>query len=341
MTRTTTGASLDHAIGGDGIVSIRLRDGDVRVRAVDGEILGVRDRSGRDLESAFVIELAEGSASLSADRDADGLGGRRRGHAPDLEIDVPRRATILIESTSAEIKADGLLGDQRYRTTSGEIMLRAVAGRIDIEAVSGDVDIIAVGDVDATLRTVSGDIGLRAATLRSFVAATTSGDLKIAGRLAGAGPFGVETVSGDALIAPAGDLRVEMTTMSGDLRSDVEARAVEGDRGHWSLSIGTGGPLLTFRSMSGDLRVVRPTAIVAPATPTAEPTARPNAAPAAPETNGAIALAYDDARLRILRSLERGEIDVTEAGRRLEALDEADPSGAGPSAGIEPDEPNG
>ena len=34
--------------------------------------------------------------------------------------------------------------------------------------------------------------------------------------------------------------------------------------------------------------------------------------------NGAIAAAYDDARLRILRSLERGEIDVAEAGRRLE-----------------------
>jgi hypothetical protein len=41
----------------------------------------------------------------------------------------------------------------------------------------------------------------------------------------------------------------------------------------------------------------------------------------APPVNGAIAAAYEDARLRILRSLERGEIDVAEAGRRLEALD--------------------
>jgi hypothetical protein len=41
-------------------------------------------------------------------------------------------------------------------------------------------------------------------------------------------------------------------------------------------------------------------------------------------SNGAIAAAYDDARLRILRSLERGEIDVAEAGRRLETLDAGD-----------------
>ena len=44
----------------------------------------------------------------------------------------------------------------------------------------------------------------------------------------------------------------------------------------------------------------------------------------APHANGAIAAAYDDARLRILRSLERGEIDVAEAGRRLEQLDAGD-----------------
>ena len=43
--------------------------------------------------------------------------------------------------------------------------------------------------------------------------------------------------------------------------------------------------------------------------------------PTSTPANGAIAAAYEDARLRILRSLERGEIDVEEAGLRLEALD--------------------
>jgi len=47
--------------------------------------------------------------------------------------------------------------------------------------------------------------------------------------------------------------------------------------------------------------------------------------PDAEAGNTAIAAAYDEARLRILRSLERGEIDVAEAGGRLEALDGIDP----------------
>jgi hypothetical protein len=100
--------------------------------------------------------------------------------------------------------------------------------------------------------------------------------------------------------------------------------------------------------MSGDITVVRPVALeqeaarpAIPAPPAAlapleapPPPAAPEAdeavlaleagddePPARPATNGAIAAAYEDARLRILRSLERGEIDVAEAGRRLESLD--------------------
>ena len=339
MTQATTGTSLDHAVGADGLVSISLPDGEIRLRAVDGETVRIHDRSGTDLGTMFTIERAEGSLALTAIRH-DRLGHGLRGHSSDLDVDVPRRATIVIETASAEIESDGLLGDQRYRTTSGEVTLRSVAGKIDVEAVSGDVDILAAGDADASVRTVSGDIALRAGTLRSLVVTSTSGDIKVAGRLAGPGPFSIETVSGDGLLAPAGDLRIEMTTMSGDLQSDVEAQA-GGSRGRRSLAIGSNGPLLAFRSMSGDLRVVRPKTVVAPVAPAAPPPPAPPAAPppapqagqpvepaGPPVSNGAIALAYDDARLRILKSLERGEIDVAEAGRRLEALDDGDPSGA-------------
>jgi hypothetical protein len=68
--------------------------------------------------------------------------------------------------------------------------------------------------------------------------------------------------------------------------------------------------------MSGDVHVAKAKGI--------DPSiaAAPPASPAPPnESDAAIAAAYEDARLTILRSLERDEIDVTEAGRRLEALD--------------------
>jgi len=340
MTAATTGASLDHVIGPNGLLSIRLGDGRARLRAVDGGSLRIRDGHSRDLADLFEIELGDGSASFHADKRWD---DRRhgRGHTPDVEVDVPRGATVVIEAGSADIEADGLAGDQRYRTASGDMTLRAVSGRVSVDAVSGDVDISATGEAAVTIKTVSGDVELRAATLTVLEATTTSGDLRIAGRLAGPGPFAIVTVSGDTLLAPAGDLRIEMATLSGDMRSKVGGRT-EGSRGHRSLVVGGGGPLVSLRSLSGDLLVVPPTPVpvsvvpsVAPAPPLA-PAPPPEPAPAT--RNPAIAAAYDDARLRILRSLERGEIDVAEAGQRLEALDGVDPLDARPTADAHPDE---
>ena len=113
-----------------------------------------------------------------------------------------------------------------------------------------------------------------------------------------------------------------------------------------------------FRTMSGDLDVVRPVPVVdrmpAPATPPAPP--EPPAAPEPPELrsrppstdpdpgptprNGAIVAAYEDARLNILRSLERGDIDVAEAGRRFEALDGGEPLADAPAGTQATDRPS-
>jgi hypothetical protein len=352
---TATGFTIEHAIGPSGQLSIRIRSGEVRLRGADGDVVRIRDVNGHQLDDMFEIEAGDGSLALRTRRGLDvgwlGFGprdllawmepGARGGsvYAPELVIDVPRLATVVIEAASGEIAADGLLGDQRYRTASGDVTLRAVSGRLAVEAVSGDVDVVATGTTDLAVRTVSGDIEVRAATLASVQAGSTSGDLRLAGRFAGPGPFSIETVSGDGLLAPAGDVQIQMNSVTGDLNSEFEGPTVT--RGRRSLTIGRTGPVVSFRSMSGDLHVVRPIAASSPAPDTAPPVASApvSAAQAAPAPgapgNHAIAAAYDEARLRILRSLERGEIDVAEAGRRLETLDNgelephADVSGAG------------
>jgi hypothetical protein len=347
---TMTGSSLEHEIGAEGLLALRLRDGEVRLRGVDGETARVRDVNDHDLRDMFAIESATGSLSLKAGRGLEivvGSRSMRRGfgqHAPELDIELPRHATLVLETASGDVDADGLIGDQRYRTASGDIVLRAVSGKLSIEAVSGDIDAVATGDADVVIRSVSGDIELRAARLSSLQLVSTSGDLKVAGELAGAGPFAIETVSGDGLLAPAGDVRIEMTSLTGDLTSDLEGQhRTEG--GRRTFQVGGSGPVVTFRSMSGDLHVARSTLIghaasLAPPAPPAPPAPQARLAPPAPPAqtappatpNGAIAAAYEDARLRILRSLERGEIDVAEAARRLETLDAGD-VGSHPTAG--------
>src|SRR4029079_3389169 len=105
----------------------------------------------------------------------------------------------------------------------------------------------------------------------------------------------------------------------GDMRSKAGGQT-EGGRGRRSLTLGSGAPLLSLRSLSGDLLVVPPTPVRLPdanrqARATTAEDGRPESQPEHPTPapadtpNPAIAAASDDARLRILRSLERGEID--------------------------------
>lgn len=341
---TTRAIAIEHEIGPTGLLAIRLRAGDARLRAVDGSVVRVHDVDG-DLERSIVVERGEGSLSLRANGGGlFGEGKRRGSNSADLVIDVPVRATVVVETASAEVTIDGLLGDQRYRTASGDIRLRDVSGQLSIETMSGDVDVLAVDTCSVVARTVSGDLSVRAANLDAFRATTTSGDVRMAGRLAGPGPFAIETVSGDMLLALAGHVRLEASTVAGDVTSEVGARS-EGTPGRRVLIVGDGGPTMTVRSMSGDVSLMKATAVTRSVEPLTPPTLAEPPTPAeppmppAPPANGGAETAFDDsptvvvgrtepaaddARLAILRALERGEIDVADAGRRLEALEVPD-----------------
>jgi hypothetical protein len=332
MTRVDAGAAIEHEIGVSGLLALRLRSGDARLRGVDGSVVRIHDAD-RELASRLQIERGQGSLSVRVGA-SDGFdpGTHDGTHGEDLVIDVPTRATVVVEASSADVTIDGLTGDQRFRTSSGDVRLRDVSGQISVETVSGDVDMLAVDRAAIAARTVSGDLAIRASDLESLRVSTTSGDVRLAGRLAGAGPFLIDTVSGDMLLALAGGVRLEASTVAGDVTSEVTARS-EGGPGRRVLVVGEGRPTMTVRSMSGDVSLIEASAVMrphAPAVPTAadDPTAdSPTVVVdhAEPLTDDA-----DAARLAILRALEAGEIDVAEAGRRLEAL-EASTTTAGQS----------
>lgn len=332
-----TERSLQHDIGRDGLFVLRLHDGDARIHATDGEAVVVRARDERPLDG-MDVERGDRSLSLRAQRDS-GFGLRRRGrHAGELDIDVPASATVVIEAASADIRAEGLTGDQRYRTASGDLVLRGVRGIVNAETVSGDLELTLDGPAERlTLRTVSGDLAVRAGRIAELQGGTTSGDLHIAGDFDAPGPYTIETVSGDLVLAPAGDIELDVRTITGSVRSELESHRRDED-GRRRLVVGRGGPTISFRSTSGDVRVVRaremaldggrPAGLARPPRPPALPT-RPSLPPmpgrgSSEDAQPPVASpdALDEQRLAILRDLETGRIDVAEAGRRLEALEE-------------------
>jgi hypothetical protein len=332
MTMTTPlVGTIEHDIGERGRLTVRAGRGDVRVRGIDGAVARLMTPGG-GTPHAVTVDRRAGELAIRATDDDSRFGRRPDGAGQDLDIEVPAEATVSIETASGTVRVIGLGGDQHYRTTSGDVGLRAASGRLEVEVVSGDVDIAADGPLALVGRTVSGDFVIRGETLSTAEIATTSGDVRVTGRFDDAGPFVFETVSGDITLAVANDITIEATTITGSLRSERPARLIEGP-GQRTLVVGAGGPAVAFRSTSGDLRIARAEAgrpaAPAPAIP-APPT--PPTAPMAPD-----APAEDDAALRILRALERGDIDVAEAERRLAgiepATDDSDESGEVDDAG--------
>ena len=339
--------SIEHPIGREGVFVLRLRHGDVHLQGTDDDRVTVTGVDGTVVDDAFSVERGEGSLAVGTTRGLrirHGSGDRRE---PSLSVRVPATATVVVEAGKADLSASDLAGEQRYQTVSGDVTLARVRGTVSIEAVSGDIKLSASGALGLRARTVSGDVSARAGRLTTVELATTSGDVSLAGELAPEGTHRIETVSGDTLLAIAGGARVIVSSVTGDVRADVPHQS-EGGKGRRMVIIGDGRATLTASSMSGDVRIVKPRpfedsaddaagaaaqAARPPAPPVPAMAPSPPPAPQAPVTAAldasetAIGAAYDDTRLRILRGLERGEYDVAEAGRRLEALDAADVRG--------------
>jgi hypothetical protein len=316
---------VEHVIGASGEFHLRLPAGEVRIQGTDGETARVRDVDRDSLEDRFEIVRGDGRLSLrvrdSLDIPALLRGVLHRGTA-DLAVELPRGAAVVVEAASTEVEARGLRGKQRYRTASGDVRLFGVAGTVTIEGVSGDIRIEGDGELTLAGRTVSGDISLRGGRLPSLSLATTSGEIAVDAAFDGPGPYGIQTISGDAVVRAHGGLRVEAKTLTGEIASRL-AKAFDSRKGERDMVIGDGKRLLTFKSISGDLQIAdspipEPAPVRQPVPPAAPDPSLPPVppAPAVPDPHA-------DARLAILRELEKGTIDVTEAGTRLAALDES------------------
>jgi len=322
MTTIRNGSDVvEHPIGERGELILRLPSGRVDVTGVDGHVATVRDLDGRDLDR-FIIERSDGHLGVRPrDRVVFDIGIGRRGQgSARLAVEVPRHATVSLDTANGVLVATGLHGDQRYRTASGDITVTDASGPIAIDAVSGTARLDAVGPVELSGRLVSGDLALRGGSLRSVALATTSGDIELDSPIEGPGPFNIQTVSGDARVAAAGGgLRVEARTLTGEIASDVGPRSETGI-GRRVLVIGNGARTLTFKSISGDLRIAAHAALPALSPP---PAPKP---PVAPEpADGAMAAASQpvgDERLAVLRDLESGVIDIATATERLAALED-------------------
>lgn len=267
----------------DGTVEISLTSNALRLRGTGDERVRIRTRNGESIDDQLTIESGPAMVRVRDGGQSDlrlGPLRLRARHTADLDIEVPRTATIRVRTLSGDVDAASIAGASRWATASGSLRLLADGGPIAAESMSGDLALESSVPVGVSARSVSGDIRVRAPELLELGASTTSGDVDVAAALSGGAAHAISSVSGDVLLATGSQVRLEAQTVAGDIRGGAGHRA-EGGRGRRTLVIGDGHVRVSVRTMSGDIRLGEVGAI-SPSRPAAPAAAAAPAIPAAP-----------------------------------------------------------
>jgi Putative adhesin len=279
----------------------------------------------------------------------------------DITVEVPRAMTgrVEIHTASGGVRIEGVTSQIALNTMSGDLQVVRTHGNLDLQTASGDL-VIEGATGRLTAHTTSGDVRITSAQIDGFQIQTANGDILLDAMLGGEGPFRAQTASGDVRLTlrqptaggeePAATLAFH--TVSGDANVTPPFRKT--DRRLWRAGPSDRGPRIDVTTVSGDL-VAAFAAADSAFFPASTPTSRADDVPPAPPASPAPAIVPDrpssptepappmvswprgeidvrpeaaqstgqgDAeRLAVLEAVERGEIDVEEALRRLEAAD--------------------
>jgi DUF4097 and DUF4098 domain-containing protein YvlB len=215
-----------------------------------------------------------------------GVGGRfLRRNAVTVRVEVPEASDVTVVAGSADVEVTGPIGAGDFATSSGDVAADDVAANLTARSASGDITVGAVdgnvkvqtasGDLRcssvagrAVFTTASGDIEVGAAAAQVEVKAT-SGDVRLGELAHGArvtnvsgdvrvlaideGTLHVRSVSGSVSVGVVTgvDLHVDVETMSGQVRSDIELDDTPGSSRRDALVE------LSVRSVSGNVEIER------------------------------------------------------------------------------------
>jgi DUF4097 and DUF4098 domain-containing protein YvlB len=236
-------------------VAAEADDGMVRVGLEASGSGGAAER----LLSEVQVSFDHGRLEISQQKHASLL----RGHSSlDLTVTAPRGSRCTVRTASADVSCLGDLARLEVKTASGDVTAGSVTGAVSVSTASGDVWLEDAG-ADVRVNTASGDVKLRSAA-GDISVNTASGDVDLG---VASGSVNTNTASGDIRIARVTKGTASIKTVSGDTQIGVTSGAdvyldlssVTGRiRNELAETDGSGGAGLqvSFRSVSGDIRIV-------------------------------------------------------------------------------------
>jgi len=204
---------------------------------------------------------------------------RNYNHAEaELRIEMPAAMGLSVVGTSTDIYTEGVRGEQRLKSVSGDVRTEVwgeplsaetvsgdvrvqghdEASRARVAAVSGDLTVEALaGELDA--ESVSGDVIVKDSRLSLARFETTSGDVIAALSLERGGRFEAESVSGDVELELGGtpDAEIDVTSFSGSIDNCFGPEAERTSRyapgSELRFTAGEGRGEIRMKTLSGDI----------------------------------------------------------------------------------------
>jgi DUF4097 and DUF4098 domain-containing protein YvlB len=276
------------------VITLCTESGRITVRGTDQR--EVRARVSKDMKVDF---RRSGDANpenpaarlevVVSEADEEDAGGSHAGQcsgSADIELDVPRDATLFFKTDNGEFDVDGV-AEAHIESNSGKIGLRHIArateatsvdgdltledssGRVRMETFGGSVEAVNVSKLAEgdffKAKSISNDVSLDRVNHSRVEATTISGEITMRGPLARAGRYDLRTTSGDITLAMPADSSFQLTAKvseGGEIVTDFPLKYTGGisstgvlSSGRMAGTYGKGDATISLVSFSGTLRL--------------------------------------------------------------------------------------
>lgn len=221
-----------------GRIDIENLKGRIQVRAWDRAEVKITGSLGDGVEK-LVVEGDRQHLEVRVEYPNNSGWGDKKSGSTDLQLMVPVRAGLQIESVAANVDVSGVAPAKlSIDSVSGNVDLAAAPGEVDVESVSGNLR-VTVNSANVQAASVSGSVVLRGRMNGEVRAETVSGSIDIAVNGERVSELSASTVSGGATIraalAPKGEMRFESVSgglvlvLPKDLSAQVRGESFSGN----------------------------------------------------------------------------------------------------------------
>ena len=271
------------------VLSVCLGSGNITVHGWDRNQVHARMSDGMQIE--FQPSAAGNSAppkELSLGMNGEPGPSKRCLPFGNLELDVPREATVKVQGGDAEINASGV-AKVSINTQGGAVTVERVTGAVDVNTLGGEITVVnsqgairvhsVGGDIEVhdvrprapedvcEVGNVGGDVTLAQISHSQVRVNTVGGDVDFSSALARGGRYSFQSISGDLSLTlpPDSSFRLD-ATLQGEVDSDFplkysSSNVEETDDATRHLphriegTSGTGDALITLSSFNGSIQL--------------------------------------------------------------------------------------